>query len=65
MFFFNLFYYYQILWKNKLQKEKYKRKDLKEFLGTLGMETNTKVSIVKRFSKEKKKIKEGRNKKKR
>lgn len=51
---FFLFYYYQILWNNKLQKEKYKRKDLKEFLGTLGIETNTKVSIVKRFSKEKK-----------
>ena len=45
-----------------MQKEKYKRKDLKEFLGTLGMETNTKVSIVKRYSKEKK-FREGRNKK--
>lgn len=41
MYFF-LFYYYQILWNNKLQKEKYKRKDLKEFLGTLGMETKYK-----------------------
>lgn len=37
---------------------------MKEFLGILGMEINIKVSIVKRFLKEKKKFKEGRNKKK-